>query len=100
MVSATRFRFLNVEHELVDSADWKSDQLPKLWLYNLHYFDDLNVQGAQGRNDWHSALVARWVAENLPGQGTGWEPYTLSTRIVNWMKWGRSGNPLDQGALQ
>ena len=36
-----RFRFLNVEHEIDSAADWNSQAIEKLWLYNLHYFDDL-----------------------------------------------------------
>ena len=32
-------------------------------------------------------LVERWIGENPPGRGAGWEPYPLSRRIVNWIKW-------------
>jgi len=31
--------------------------------------------------------IANWIAENPVGQGAGWEPYPLSLRIVNWIKW-------------
>ena len=94
MMAPTRFRFLNDEHDLITGKDWVSSVLPKLWTYNLHYFDDLNATGAAERGDWHRALIARWVAENPPGTGTGWEPYPLSLRIVNWIKWALSGNSL------
>ena len=98
MLSPTRFRFLSVEHEILAPADWNSLQLPKLWLYNLHYFDDLNAEGSASRVEWHCDLIARWIAENPPGQGNGWEPYPLSLRIINWIKWAQLGNTLNEVA--
>ncbi len=98
MLSQTRFRFLNVEHDIRTAADWNSAQLPKLWLYNLHYFEDLNAEYSANRVEWHRDLIARWIVENPPGQGHGWEPYPLSLRITNWIKWAQSGNTLDEVA--
>jgi uncharacterized heparinase superfamily protein len=98
MLSPTRFRFLNVEQRIATSADWNSPRLPKLWLYNLHYFDDLTAEVAANRVEWHHGLIARWIFENPPGQGNGWEPYPLSIRIVNWIKWAQSGGALDEVA--
>jgi uncharacterized heparinase superfamily protein len=96
MLSATRFRFLNIEHEIRLPTDWNSSQLPKLWLYNLHYFDDLNAEGAASRVEWHRNLISRWIFENPPGRGNGWEPYPLSLRVINWIKWAHAGNELNQ----
>lgn len=98
MLAPLRFRFLNQEHELAGAADWNGARLPKLWLYNLHYFDDLNAEGAGSRTQWHRALVARWIGENPPGRGTGWDPYPLSLRVINWVKWALAGNALDAAA--
>ena len=98
MRSPTRFRFLNVEGELVKPGDWNSEAFAKLWLYNLHYFDDLNAEAAIERVDWHRVLIHRWIEENPPGTGNGWEPYPLSLRIINWIKWYFSGNELDAPA--
>ena len=72
----------------------------KLWRYNQHYFDDLNALDAAPRKDWHQPLLDRWVAENPPGLGTGWEPYPTSLRIVNWVKWQCSGNELPDACVQ
>ncbi|MFN3565707.1 MAG: heparinase II/III family protein [Burkholderiaceae bacterium] len=58
-----------------------------MWLYHLHYLDDLNAQGFETRAAAHVELVARWIADNPPGHGVGWEPYPLSLRIVNLVKW-------------
>jgi uncharacterized heparinase superfamily protein len=88
------FRFLNETHTLAQRGDWDDQGIDKLWRYNLHYFDDLNARNAAGRNAWHRALMERWVAENPPGWGSGWEPYPTSLRIVNWIKWVLAGNEL------
>jgi uncharacterized heparinase superfamily protein len=88
-----RFCFLNETHEL-SGEGWDNPSRDKLWRYNLHYFDDLTARDAASRAEWHRALIARWVRENRPGSGTGWEPYPTSLRIVNWIKWALSGNVL------
>jgi uncharacterized heparinase superfamily protein len=85
MIGPDRFRFLNEDGEL--SHGWDHASKSKLWRYNLHYFDDLNAEDPGLRKNWHRALFSRWIAENKPGRGTGWEPYPLSLRIVNWIKW-------------
>ena len=87
MKSGSSFRFLNVDAELRAASDWDDPAQFKLWRYNLHYFDDLNAQGSADREGWHAALLQRWIDENPPGAGTGWEPYPVSLRIVNWIKW-------------
>lgn len=94
-----RFRFLNEEHALA-AAGWDDPMLPKLWRYNLHYFDDLTAAGWRDREDWHRDLLARWIAGNPPGQGSGWEPYPTSLRIVNWVKWHLAGGDLPAEAWQ
>ena len=98
MTGPRAMRFLGVERELADAEDWNRPDWPKLWLYNAHYFDDLTAPDAPARLDWHRDLVRRWVGENPPGKGNGWEPYPVSLRIVNWIKWSWAGNPLDPTA--
>lgn len=95
MLAADAFRFLAVIGQVRNAVDWNDPAREKLWLYNLHYFDDLNAVAAAERTAWHRALTARWVAENPPGVGNGWEPYPSSLRIVNWIKWGLAGHELD-----
>lgn len=97
MTGPEGFFFLNEEGDL--SSGWDPAGRGKLWRYNLHYFDDLNAVGAQARQEWHRHLIARWIAENPPGNGSGWEPYPLSLRIVNWIKWCLSGNRLENDWL-
>ena len=94
LIDKNTFCFLNQTQEIIGGNGWNDPKMPKLWLYNLHYFDDLNAQKASDRLEWHRQLISRWVAENPPTQGNGWEPYPSSLRIVNWIKWALSGNEL------
>lgn len=99
MEGAARFCFLNETRDMQECG-WNDPAIEKLWLYNLHYFDDLNALDADQRIDWHRDLLNRWVRENLPGHGTGWEPYPTSLRIVNWIKWALGGHELPPDCLQ
>lgn len=79
------FSFLNREKTFPDGhVDWVSSDMPKLWRYNLHYFDYLFHAGRS--HDANVRVISDWIAKNSPGTGDGWEPYTLSLRIVNWIK--------------
>ena len=93
------FVFLGEAGSLIANG-WDDPAKAKLWRYNQHYFDDLNAEGSETRRDWHIALITRWIAENPPGVGTGWEPYPVSLRIVNWIKFTLCGGTLDAVAYQ
>src|SRR5438270_568337 len=104
---ASRFRWIShrqAEHSVAANGfSWDAFVLPdaaKLWLYNLHYFDDLRAEGATDRLPWQRDLIARWIVENPPAAGNGWEPYPASLRIVNWIAWALAGNDLGAAALQ
>lgn len=99
MLGPEAFRFLNETGTVAGAGDWNDPARAKLWLYNLHYFGDLNAEGATERVRWHRAIVDRWVRENPPGTGNGWEPYPTSLRIVNWVKWALGGEPLAQACI-
>lgn len=80
-------RFLNLTGKVLLAEHWNNPEFEKLWLYNLHYFDDLNSVDNSQRLSIQTNLVNRWIKENPPVSGNGWEPYPLSLRIVNWVKW-------------
>lgn len=94
-----RVRFLNADGEIARPEQWNDVQQSKLWLYNLHYFDDLLALDGPRRCDQQRELIKRWIAENPPPAGIGWEPYPVSLRIVNWIKWQLSGQRLDAAIL-
>ena len=81
------FDFLNSSFELKSVDDWNNPSVDKLWLYNLHYFDDLNAINCEERVTQQRDLILQWIDQNPVMQGNGWEPYPLSLRIVNWIKW-------------
>ena len=66
--------FLNHSAQITQSNIWNSVIEEKLWLYNLHYFDLLNSSDITVRQN-ASALFERWLKENPPFEGNGWEPY-------------------------
>ena len=98
MFSEQNFQFLNDSGQLNVDVSWTSGK-SRLWIYNLHYFDDLNAEGASDRVAWHDDIIDNWISSNPVGFGPGWEPYTQSRRIVNWIKWHLTRQRLSEGAL-
>jgi uncharacterized heparinase superfamily protein len=99
ILDADRFLFLNQEYSLDWPIGWNHPEREKLWLYNLHYFDDLCAADGENRNVWHRDLIRRWVEDNPPGEGNGWEPYPIALRAVNWIKWVLNGHELAKEEL-
>lgn len=87
------FLFLNEKEQF---TSWNDTNRNKLWLYNLHYFDWLRQPGLS--EDEGNRWIEKWIEENPAPNGNGWEPYTLSLRIVNWIKWDLSGHKLTEKA--
>ncbi|HEX4975949.1 MAG TPA: alginate lyase family protein, partial [Pseudomonadales bacterium] len=81
-----RFVFLNVVAPWpLTRIDWVASEQKKLWRYNLHYFDWLRETEPYS-SAWLCS-INDWI-EGVPyGEGDAWEPYPLSLRIVNWIKW-------------
>ncbi|MDB0021053.1 heparinase II/III family protein [Candidatus Pseudothioglobus singularis] len=100
MVKKDVFLFLNETHQIIDQEDWNKPNLPKLWLYNLHYFDDLTAMNSKNRVGWHHYLINRWIQENPINKGNGWESYPISIRVVNWIKWSLDGNEFNTTQIQ
>lgn len=86
-----RFVFLNHAIPASFPIVWNDAEQAKLWLYNLHYFDYLNQPTIDTSKA--DALIRDWITHNVVGQGNGWEPYTLSLRIVNWIKYISHSSP-------
>lgn len=81
------FCFLNHQVQLSCADKWSVAELPKLWQYNLHYFDWLWSFDKSIECDWHEVkkLVIDWIENHPPRKGaTGWEPYPSSLRLINW----------------
>lgn len=85
LLDDNKFRFLNKTVELRFPNGWHQDNVPLLWLYNLHYFDGL--LGKNTDENLKESLVERWILDNSSNLGVPWHPYPLSLRICNWIKW-------------
>ena len=82
-----RFTFIGETAELGARPDWEGPGLPRLWQYNLHYFDWLWTLLPEENPDWDAArrLTLDWIERYSPGCGAcGWEPYPTSLRLINW----------------
>ena len=81
------FTFLNETYSL-KNVGWDDKSISKLWRYNLHYFDYLlQIETIDNQVDSQKKLIENWIENNPFGQGTAWEPYPTSLRIINWIKW-------------
>lgn len=84
------FCFIHNAFRAKAPISWNDPQCPKLRLYHLNYFDFLNVRFALPEEEsmLRAALdiALNWRERNSTGTEVGWEPYPLSLRIVNWLK--------------
>jgi uncharacterized heparinase superfamily protein len=79
------FRFLNKSRAAnPESINWHPQNESRLWRYNLHYFDFLSWDSFPA--DHKAAYIDSWIKNNPVGTVDAWEPYTLSLRVVNWVK--------------
>jgi len=93
---ATQFCFLGQSKWFEQGkVDWICRDMPKLWRYNLHYFDYLHDPQRSLENKHF--LIADWIQHNPAGAEDAWEPYTVSLRIVNWVKFFLLWNEADFG---
>ena len=78
------FRFLNLSNRFRnDEIDWNFNGLGKLWNYNLNYMDFLlqpNIGKERGIKLIHDFV------KKLNDKSTGLEPYPISVRGMNWIK--------------
>lgn len=90
MLTTREFTFLNRTVACNGTIPWGDRRHAKLWLYHLNYFAFLNVDVALPEEEpalkSALAIMLDWCACNPKGNEVGWEPYALSLRIVNWLK--------------
>lgn len=86
------FTFLNQTRTLAYPLIWNNPLWPRLWQFNLHYFEWslpwLNSFLHTG--EWPSEascfedLIDNWIDSNPPPYGDGWHSYTISLRLRIW----------------
>lgn len=79
--------FLNEPGVVVSARDWNSPEKSKLWLYNLHYFSDLSSPASSRKRHLQEEYLRKWMQDNPRYEGNGWEPYTISIRLVYMLQW-------------
>ena len=77
------FTFLNIFHFFSDKINWNINQFGKLWTYNLNYFDFLNQENIS------KEIGLQLIQDFIKNDATlkdGKEPYPISLRGINWVK--------------
>ena len=87
------FCFLNIRHKFEGKIDWNCDEYGKLWTYNLNYFDFLN-QSAIKQSE--ALILMKDYLERTEELNDGLEPYTISLRCINWIKYLSKKNIQDE----
>ena len=77
------FTFLNLSHTFENRIDWNHAGYGKLWTYNLTYFDFLQQEGVSA--DTGLALIRDFI-DQTEGVKDGLEPFPISLRGINWIK--------------
>ncbi|MFW6235524.1 MAG: heparinase II/III family protein [Desulfovibrionales bacterium] len=84
-VERNEFTFLNETIDFGRRVDWEVPEVGRLWRYNLHYFQYLFPEENLSREK-SLDLMHHWVAGTPPGTPDAWDPYPISLRLVNWIK--------------
>lgn len=77
------FVFLNQSHQFEELIDWNYSGYGKLWTYNLNYFDFLNQKNMSKKQGL--TLINDFI-KNDKYLKDGKEPYPISLRGINWIK--------------
>ncbi|WP_025665425.1 alginate lyase family protein [Aquimarina megaterium] len=78
-----KFIFLNLPYQFTDKIDWNYANFGKLWTYNLNYFDFLNQKDCSVNEGL--ALINDYIKNEI-NLKDGKEPYPISLRGINWIK--------------
>ncbi len=81
--SPATFTFLNQSKHFEVSIDWNYSGYGKLWTYHLSYFDYLNQENLAAEEGVE--LIQRFIRE-MPDLADAREPYPVSLRLINWLK--------------
>ena len=92
-----RFRFLNLEHEFAEKIDWNHTGHGKLWAYKLNYFEFLLQSGMQKETGFE--LIRSYI-QQIDHSTEGLEPYPLSLRGINWIKFMALHNDFPEDVVQ
>ena len=99
------YNFLGVQ--VADSVSSSVKLQEMLWQYNFHYNSSILCLAVQGKYKTARKIISQWISEYGNIDNAGWDPYCISKRLVNWIKFFRSSkeirpskNELNSMALQ
>lgn len=77
------FTFLNISQDFKSEINWNHKAYGKLWTYNLNYFDFLQQETITAESGL-KLILAYLEKDNSLVDGK--EPYPISLRGINWVK--------------
>lgn len=77
-----QFSFLNLDTKFENTIDWNYSKHGKLWTYNLTYFDYLSQE-----NEVNKLFLIESFIDNINNIKDGLEPFPISLRGINWIKY-------------
>ena len=85
-LSSSQIKIHNQTIEIDKSYRLDSHDYSLLTVYHLHYFDYLGDLFTPEQKRLGVNLILGWIATESVGSKISWDSYTLSLRIVNWIK--------------
>ena len=95
LTNKNSINLLGVEGEV---KDWNSESKSLLWTYHINYFDYSSDLLSRDESNHVSGLIENWVSSNTRTHEPSWDPYPISLRLVNWIKFSLNGNHLSKTA--
>ena len=78
-----KFTFLNISKSFLEKIDWNFSHYGKLWTYNLTYFDYLHQDDMTEEEGLR--LIYDFIEQSTSIED-GLEPFPISLRGINWIK--------------
>ena len=84
-IESNSFCFLNEIINFKRKINWFVPDKGRLWRYNLHYFQYLLLKDGIDRKK-ALGIIKDWIDNNPAGTPDAWDPFPISLRLVNWLK--------------
>jgi len=91
------FSFINLAYTFEEEINWNHHNFGKLWTYNLNYFDFLNQENSKVEQGL--SLINDYIKKES-SLNDGKEPYPISLRGINWIKFLSENNIVDRDINQ
>jgi uncharacterized heparinase superfamily protein len=90
VIQAGDVRFVGPSAQTTQETPWYLKEVSRRQIFHANYCDFLNVEltSSDDVNLLRQAIciALSWCDQNSTGQELAWQPFSLSLRIVNWLK--------------